>query len=383
MTQNYSPYPIYYTVTVNISSPTDYSALTGDQSGGIDIGTSLRYNQRVSVTGNVAINTSVMSQGETIVINGYSVAFSSTDLVTDVVNKIALASKYTNVTATNEIATNCVTLTNTVDQMGYTFYVAEGNGTALSKMGIFAGSYRVGVTEYGGSFTNFQSGDVISINGVNIAFTGSTTAIAAAARINSLEYSTGVVASVYGGGKIQLGSVFNQPYSLGGANIASLGFTAGNHGGFPLTLALSESKERGIMRYIQAVNEIEKMATPFYTGSWFTTGNQDGNAAPTTLTFTTAFNQVDYLQTTATSSETDAGTVFQGAPAIRRSVARALVANMNSNRKVFDPTLQSYGVLCDRPNSARIENLTAAPLDVVGNITTVENNITVTQIGNV
>lgn len=383
MTQNYSPYPVYYTVSFNLTSPTDYSSLTGSQSGGLDVGQAARYNQRISVTGNIVINSTTMSAGETIVINGYTIGFASTDTVADIVTKIQLASKFTNVTAHKEVATNCVTLTNTVDKMGYPFYVAEGNGTGLAKLGINPGTYSAGVTTYGGAFTNFKNGDVITINGVSINFTGATTAAAAVTAINAVQTQTNVLAQLYGAGKVQLGSLINQAYVLGGANIANLGYSSTAYTGFPLTLAQSQSKEQGNMRYIQAVSEIEKMATPFSLGSWQATGNQDGNAAPTTFQFTVGFNNVDQVQTIATDEEPDAGTVYNREDAIKRSVARALTHTLISNRKVFDPTTATYGQYADRPNSARITQLTAAGLDVIGNITTVEDNITVTQIASV
>jgi len=379
MTQNYSPYPIYYTVTVNGSSPTDYNALTGNQAGGVDVGTARKYNQRVWVTGNTAITSNVMSNNETIVINGYNVVFDDNDLLADIITKVQTASKFTNVTATNQFNANCLTLTNTVDSMGYPFYVAEGNGTALSKLGIPAGTYRAGVSEIGGTYTAFGAGDVITINGVNIAFTGATTIVQAAAAINSRQGETGVIAQL-SGGKIQLASVYNQAYQLGGANIASLGFTTGNHGGSPTTLALSENKDRANLRYNQIVMELENMATPAYFGSWFTTGNQDGNAAVTTLQFTVGYNTVDWVTTTATSSEPNPGTVLTGEAAVKRSVARALTRIISSNRNVFDPTLQTYGVQTDRPNAARVTYITAEPWDTVANIATIENNITVTQV---
>ena len=383
MTQNYSPAPVFYTVSFNLTSPTDYSGLTNSQGGGMDVGTALRYSQRVSVTGNTTITSNVMSAGETIVINGFSIAFASTDMLADLIAKINLASKYTNVIATNAISSTYLTLTNPVDQMGYRFYVAEGTGSALSKLGITAGTYSAGVTEYGGSFSNFATNDVITINGTTVTFGGTSTAAATVTTINSLQAQTGVVAQLYAGGKVQLGSVYNQPYVLGGANIAKLGFSAAIHSGFPQTLATSESKDQGNMRYTQAVMEIEKMATPFFVGDWATTGNQDGNAAPTTLQFTVAFNNVDWLQTTAYTTEPDAGTVYTHELAIRRSVARALVNTYNSNRNVFDPTATASGSLAVRGATSKILNITASALDVVGNIQTVENNITVTQIGNV
>ena len=122
------------------------------------------------------------------------------------------------------------------------------------------------------------------------------------------------------------------------------------------------------------------MATPAYFGSWFTTGNQDGNAAVTTLQFTVGYNTVDWVTTTATSSEPNPGTVLTGEAAVKRSVARALTRIISSNRNVFDPTLQTYGVQTDRPNAARVTYITAEPWDTVANIATIENNITVTQV---
>ena len=239
MTQNYSPYPIYFTVTVNGASPTNYNALTGNQAGGVDLGAARQYNQRVWVTGNTAITSNVMSNNETIVINGYNVVFDNNDLLADIISKVQTTSKFTNVTATNQFDVNCLTLTNTVDSMGYPFYVAEGNGTALAKLGIPASTYRAGVSEIGGAFTTFGTGTVITINGVNIAFASSTTIVGVATAINSRQAETGVIAQL-SGGKIQLASIYNQAYQLGGANIAQLGFTAGNHGGSPVTLALKQ-----------------------------------------------------------------------------------------------------------------------------------------------
>jgi len=381
MTQNYSPDPVYYTVSFNLASPNDYSALTGTQAGGIDVGTAKKYNERVSVTGNTAITSNVMASGETIVINGYSVVFTDTDPLANLINKINLASKYTNVVATNAISSTYLTLTNPLEQMGYTFYVAEGNGTALSKLGIAEGTYSAGVPEYGGSFTNFGSGEAITINQVTVSFSASTTAAATVTSINAVKGLTGVVAQLYAGGKIQLGSMYNQPYTLGGANLASLGFTAGNHGGFPNTLALSEAKDQGNMRYIQAIMEIEKMATPFFVGSWSTTGNQLGNAAPTTFQFTVGFNNVDWLQTTAYAAEPDSGTVYTRDLAIRRSVARALTATMNSNRNVYDPTISTNNGYPVLKTPSKIINITATGMAT--NVQVIENNITVTQIGNV
>lgn len=379
MTQNYSPYPIYYTVTVNGASPTNYNALTGNQAGGVDVGTARKYNQRVWVTGNTAITSNVMSNNETIVINGYNVVFDNNDLLADIISKVQTTSKFTNVTATNQFDVNCLTLTNTVDSMGYPFYVAEGNGTALAKLGIPASTYRAGVSEIGGAFTTFGTGTVITINGVNIAFASSTTIVGVATAINSRQAETGVIAQL-SGGKIQLASVYNQAYQLGGANISQLGFTAGNHGGSPVTLALSENKDRANLRYTQIVMELENMATPAYLGSWFSTGNQDGNAAVTTLQFTVGYNSVDWVTTIATSTEPSPGTVLTAEAAVKRSVARALVKTLGSNRNVFDPTLQTYGVQTDRPNAARVTYITAEPWDAIANIATIENNITVTQV---
>ena len=56
---------------------------------------------------------------------------------------------------------------------------------------------------------------------------------------------------------------------------------------------------------------------------------------------------------------------------------------MTSNRKLFDPTLAAYGAFANRPNAIRIQSITAQQVDIVANIATVEQNITVTQIPSV
>ena len=65
--------PTYYIVTWNDNSPNDYLSLGGNQAGGLDSTTAINYNRLVHVTGTTAVSTNVMSDGETIIINGYTV----------------------------------------------------------------------------------------------------------------------------------------------------------------------------------------------------------------------------------------------------------------------------------------------------------------------
>jgi hypothetical protein len=64
-------------------------------------------------------------------------------------------------------------------------------------------------------------------------------------------------------------------------------------------------------------------------------------------------------------------------------VARALTSTITSNRKVFDPTLATYGSYINRPNQQQIQTVTASGLDTVTNITTLESNIVVIQISGI
>ena len=133
--------PTYYQVTWSDTTPNDYSSLGGNQAGGLDSTTALNYNRLVHVTGTAAVTSNVMNDGETIIINGYTVVFDSGMNLAAIIAKINLVSKFTNVIADQRIVSTYITLANAPDTEGAPFYIAEGNGSGLAKLGLTANTY--------------------------------------------------------------------------------------------------------------------------------------------------------------------------------------------------------------------------------------------------
>jgi hypothetical protein len=374
--------PTYYQVTWSDVSPNDYSSLGANQAGGLDSTTALNYNRLVHVTGTTAVTTNVMTDGETLIINGYSVVFDSSMNLAAVISAINLATKFTGVIADQRTASTYITLANAPGQEGAAFYIAEGNGSALSKLGLTADTYQYYPNIVGGTFTSVGTGDNVTINGINIVFTAGNLA-SVVSQLNAYTPTTSV-AALPAADKLQLTNVNGQPWAINSGNaISKLGFHVGNYGGYPITLVESENKERANMRWVQAVSELEQFSTPNFVGNVVRTGNLNGNGTCATFQFTIGYEHPDQVVTTALRTEPDAGNLLVGTAAVKRAVARAMVASMVSNRKVFDPTLSAYGAFANRPNAARIEQITAAGVDTVTNIITVEQNITVTQVSGV
>jgi hypothetical protein len=219
----------------------------------------------------------------------------------------------------------------------------------------------------------------VSINNVAITFTAGNIQ-SAVSQINSYTSKTGIAAEV-AGPYIQLECAgWSQPWAINSGNaVANIGFPVGVYTGYPSNLTLSENKERANMRWFQAVSQLESTATPNYFGNIVRTGNI-GNAALNSITWTVGYEQYDQLYTAALPTEPDYGNTFVGSAAIQRWVARAMTNTWNSNRKVFAPCTSQYYGRAAYTNPAQILSITAQGVDVVANIVTVSNNITVTQI---
>lgn len=378
----YSLNPTYYQVTWTLDNPTDYSALTGNQNGGLDPTTSWDINRLVSTTGSVAVvGTPISADGDYIIINGHAISFLAADTLSVILSRINLASKFTGVVADESIAGTYITLKNAPTKEGQPFWIAEGSSGALAALGFSAATYSYSPSEIGTAFTSVTTDSNITINGVNIVFTAGAVDDAAT-QINAYASQTGVVAYV-AGPYLQLSSTAGQPWTINSGNaISNLGTTLGNHGGYPTTLVNGQAKERANMRWNQMVSELEENATPNFLGNIVRTGNI-ANVSPTAVTFTVGYERPDTVYTVARPTEPDAGNVYIGVNAVKRQVARALVGNLISNRKVFDPTIENYGAYSDRPNAARIQSITAAAIDTVANIAIVEDNISVIQISGV
>ena len=318
-----------------------------------------------------------MSQGETILINGNPVSFNSTDYITDIVNTVNSSMPFTGVFAHTGYAANCITFTNNFDNMGAPIQLTEGNGTALAKLGFANYIYKLRPSEYGTAVTGFTNGDTIIVNGTQITFTtaGGLTLPGIVSTINNSSAESGIKAYAYGGSNIQLASVYSCPWVMSGSNISHMGHTAGMHFGYPATLTTSNNKNQANMRWQLVVNQLNSVSTPIFVGDYIPTGNFDGNADLSTLTFTVGYEHVDQL---ATVDEYDPGTTLVGAAAVKRFVARGLTASDTRNVRIYNPTLTARGNVAVAVNSTLIQQLTAG--NIVANTSIVENNVSVTVI---
>ena len=388
MGATYSLDPTYYQVTVNFASPTDYTGLTNSASGAVDSVPAADYNRRISTTGNVNVAIAGVGAGNSLVINGQTITFgANTSSAVSIVNTINLYRKDTGVMAHQETKTNYITLCNAPTFDGTPFYIADGTTPVLAKLGLKAGTYTWGLTTIGSGFTAPSNADNVVVNGVTVAF-GTSPGLDinnVVATFNSLSTLTGVTAAV-AAGNIQLNAVDNVPFTIAGSNTIAnkLGFNTGAYGGTPSTLANSTSKEQANMRWQLIVNALESLATPFKLGEVMVTGSYNGNTAPTSTTFTVSFERADQISTVEQTGEPNPGNVLNDIAAIKRSVARALVSSYTTNRKLFDPTLDTYrygsGLTASRSNPFTITQLTASGIDILSNIATVEGNITVNRI---
>lgn len=378
---NFSLTPTYYQITWTDNSPTDYSGLNGtgsQQDGGLDATTAFNYYRMITITGINAITSTVMSAGWTIIINGYTITFAAADTLTDIIRKINLRSRLTKVIADQRVALTYLSLSNVSGSAGSPFYVAEGNATALSALGITPNEYQYYPQMVGTAFTSTGANANVSINGATVTFTAGNLANAVA-ELNAQTVNTGVIAYP-AATRLQLASVQGGgPFAINSIN-AAIGWSVGNYVGNPTTLAQSQAKELANMRWLQVINQLETSSTPSYIDNLTVSGNYLGNAVPTTFSFTVGYDHPDQITTTALSTEPDAGSVFIGEYAVQRFVARALTTTTNSNRKVYDPSLKSVGNYAAFDNTPIIVNLTAAAIDIVANIITVSNNITVVPI---
>jgi len=383
---NYSFNPTYYQITWNNTTPTDYSSLSGNRGGGLDSETSWQIQSWIRTTGGSPVTGSPFTDGSTIIINNYTVTFSSTDTLSTAIDKINLLTKFTGVYAGQSVASDYITLQNAPGYEGTPFYIEEGNATALATLGLNnpgyypAGQFKNAFSQVAPSaFSDVTTHSTLSINNVTITFTAGNIQ-SAVSQINNYTPSTGVAAEI-AGPYIQLESAgWTQPWVINGGNAATnIGFTPGVYTGYPSNIALSEEKERANMRWFQVVNQLESTATPNKYDNIVRVGNI-ANAALNSITWTVGYECYSQLYTAALPTEPDYGATFTGTAAIQRWVARGMTNTWSSNRKVFNPSVFQYSGQATFCNPAIIENVTAQGIDVVANILIVSNNITVTQI---
>ena len=369
--------PVFYSVTWNNNVSASFNTLTGTQAGGLDPAQPFQYNQRISITGNTTVSSNVMVLNETIIVNGTPIAFTNTNFLPDIINTVNSFMPITSVFAHQFYATNCITFTNTLDTLGKPITLQEGNGSALFKLGVAPSTYQYYPTEYGTAFTPFASGDNISINGITITFnsTNGATQTALVSTINGYNTLTGVYAYPYGGSNIQLASTNHIPWQLGG-NVVNIGSTVGNHYGYPNNLTSSVNKSQAYLRWLLVQNQLESVSSPIGIRNFIATGNFDGNADVTSLTFTVGYDKPSQLQTIDEFSPT--GNVLVGAAAVKRFVSRGLASQDSRNMRIFDPTLTTVSPYAALANQARVGLVTAS--NIASNASTIETNLTVTLI---
>lgn len=155
------------------------------------------------------------------------------------------------------------------------------------------------------------------------------------------------------------------------------------NGTFPASLASSENKARGNLRYIRMVNILEEVAIPLLLTQFNNAGATIDNE-PTLFEFTIAYERPDYIFTYnelfGTAHPSGTIKILKNENAIKRMVARTFIDDFTSNIIYpYDPSSTNLGYQW-------IDKEVTAAAPVTGTlevrITTAESNITVTQIPN-
>lgn len=152
----------------------------------------------------------------------------------------------------------------------------------------------------------------------------------------------------------------------------------GADGAFPSSTALSLAKERANMRWEEVLRQCAERVDPIFIMNVVT--NADEDTAGTDVEFTLVYDKPEYL---TTADELTPGTVINGDPlretttgdatdAIKRYVARALVADVIQNREIYDPDTPDDG------NTDQYIEVTAEGPEM--DIASAESKITVTDI---
>ena len=371
--------PTAFTITWSNNTPNSFTNLPGSQAGGLDVGTPYGYNSRISVTGINQINSAPFSSSQSIVINDCTINFTTTDTLSTIISKINQFQPLTYVTAYTGLASNCLTLTNSLDQMGYGFTVLEGaNGaTALTTLGITPGFYNNYPSVYGTvANPTVSNGDTLIINGYTITFTtaGGLTLAGIVSQINAASYYT-QVGALEAGYYLQLNSLSGAPWTLYGTAVTELGFTAGGYDGMPNNYQSSLNKSMANVRFTQVLAQLSNVTTTTSVGLFSSTGNYDGNSDVSTLTFTVEYPDPAQIYT---NDELNPGNVLIMDAAVKRFVARGLASSTNTNIRAYDPTLVTIGNLVAQTPMVRIENINVG--NVSSNIAALEQNITVSYV---
>ena len=370
--------PTYYRVTWNGTTANNYNALAAPADGGLDCTHPERYNRMIRVVGTAdATGPWGLLNGDAILINKVKVTFGATVTLAGAIASINALTQEHGVVA-YAYATNYLGLTNAPLREGEVICLEDSVAGSLAHLGLTATVAVEWPSVFGSAGPALpNAGDSYKINGITVTTSAAPTVAKVCADINALTTLHNVVAKPAGSG-IQLCAASGQPFTLADVTvgaIAALGFTAGNQGGLPSTLAQSLAKERATMRWDAVIWELGRLISPTFLGEIVKTGTVDGSVPLATLSWTVAYDRPSYLRV---EDANNPGTYLEGTACIKRLIATALSYDLVGNQEIFDPTLTTTGNTCARVNPTQILEETAQKLDSV--LTNLEANLTVTQI---
>ncbi|MCX2898475.1 flagellin [Pseudomonas mandelii] len=196
-------------------------------------GSTLPLPKGASVTGGAALATTAADKIDingTVITFGVAAAGSASGI--SAAAAINLASGTTGVTATSDPSTGALTLSSKGN-----IVLGDNVAGSLAKAGLTAGTTAAVAAEPKATVTGTAAlattaGDILNINGTDITLTtaaaGAAAGLAAAVAINSKSAQTGVTASTDAAGLLTLTSA--KDFTVGGADVAKTGLTAGTTG---------------------------------------------------------------------------------------------------------------------------------------------------------
>jgi hypothetical protein len=142
------------------------------------------------------------------------------------------------------------------------------------------------------------------------------------------------------------------------------------------------------------MRDVTSLASPVFFGWVRRTASVTSMAAPSSVSFTVAYDRPDYV---AVPDTNNAGVILTGANAVKRVVALSLSSGLDplslpslaplqiTNQKVFDPTMVSLMAGANRLNPNQIMESSSATFwdsakTLSQNITALEAQITVVQL---
>jgi hypothetical protein len=109
-----------------------------------------------------------------------------------------------------------------------------------------------------------------------------------------------------------------------------------------LTLALCKAKRRANLRYIEIVNQLQRVANCYILPQSITATGGSATAEPSSFAFQMWAERSDAL---VTADESNPGAYLSGTAAITRCIARALTLDLFKQVDVIDPTSSdTFGV---------------------------------------